>query len=215
MPMDKVYITGMPRTDVFFDSNYRRKAVEAFYEQYPKLRDKKIILYAPTFRDSQVDHPVVQLDYTYLSEQLDQECVLGLRLHPFVAKNRDKTKKLPDNVIDFSYFKSLNTLLFVTDLLISDYSSIIYEFSTLKRPMLFYAYDLEQFEKEGRGFYWDYEQYVPGPVVTTTKEVEQNIKILLDDEKKGYKRQLEQFYKDTFYYRDNNASGRIYELLEM
>ena len=215
MPKEKVYISGMPRADVFFDEAYQQKALMAFYEEYPMCRDKKLILYAPTFRDSQVANPVIELDYNGLAKRLGEEYVIGLRLHPFVAKNRKMDANLPENVIDFSSYASLNSLLFATDVLISDYSSIIFEFSALRRPMLFFAYDLEEFSENGRGFYWDYEAYVPGAVVRNNEELQEQLCNILELEEVEEDKDYNAFLKDVYKYPDSNAKKRIFELLQL
>ena len=215
MPQDKVYITGMPRTDAFFDTAYQQKAVNAFYEEYAQCRGRKIILYAPTFRDSQVANPVIELDYQKMAKELGEEYIIGLRLHPFVARNRRKDVSLPENVIDFSAYQSLHTLLFATDILVTDYSSIIFEFAALQKPMIFFAYDLQEFKKQGRGFYWDYETYVPGPVVQDTAQVIAGIRQLMEETPEEDAKKRKAFVEDTYQYQDSNARQRIVELLHM
>lgn len=220
MPEHKIYVTGMPRADVFFNRGYREGALQEFYREYPMLLHKKLVLYAPTFRDSQVKQPQLELDVEKLAKQLPKDCVVGLRLHPFVAKNYEREKKKysskeESRVIDFSLYPSLNTLLFATTLLISDYSSIVFEYAALERPMLYYAYDLEEFEQNSRGFYWDYKEYVPGPVVTDSGEVASMVKYLLDMTLEQYKGEypLETFLQSTYKYRDCHAAERLAEVL--
>lgn len=214
MGESKVHITGMPRSDVFFQKEKQQTFLKHFYEEYPELKDKKLVLYAPTFRDWQVENPKLAMDVEAFAKKLPGDVVLGLRLHPYVARNYQFSSDVK-TVVDFSGYKSLNTLLFATSLLISDYSSIVFEYAALKRPMIFYAYDLENFEENGRGFYWDYENYVPGPVVKEEDVLLQHIKTLLGMPFEEYDKQydLMDFLKDTYQYMDGRSVERIAQLL--
>jgi len=177
VPESKVRILGLPRTDAFFKPGFASEARSRLEKDFPSLAGKTLVLYAPTFRDDKSNERQ-QIDVirsfadSFLNELPDNFC-LGLRLHPFVASMlRQKTaldgasKKDPavsGRIIDLSYYPGLNTLLGSADILITDYSSIIFEYSLLRRPMLFYAYDLDRFEGSDRGFYRDYRGYVPAP----------------------------------------------------
>lgn len=199
-----VRVLGLPRTDVFFHRKVQQKRLEEFYSQFPNLRNKKIILYAPTFRDDELIHPSISFSIDNLMEQLDDDVCLALRLHPFVAYAIPYEGKYKDRVYDFSLYNKLNTLLFATDCLITDYSSIIFEYVALNRPMVFYAYDLDEFRKDGRGFYREYETYVPGPVVRNEEELIEALKKETVDLKK-----LEQFRKRAYAYQDGKATERL------
>ena len=98
-------------------------------------------------------------------KELKSDYILLLRLHPAVKIELDN--KYPDFVIDVSSYQNLNDLLVVTDLLITDYSSIPFEFALLNKPMIFFAYDLDEYA-HSRGFWEDYQELVPGPIVTDT-----------------------------------------------
>lgn len=218
MDADKVHILGMPRSDAFFDEAYQKLALQQFYKDYPQCKEKRLVLYAPTFRDSQVKHPEIKLDIATFVKQLPENCVLGLRLHPFVARafmkeHEELLSKIP--CVNFGGYKSLNTLLFATDCLITDYSSIIFDYSALRKPMVFYAYDLEDFEKNSRGFYCDYENYVPGPVCKNERELAEQVKLVL-----GMNRDMvadmcgwDAFVDQTFAYQDSGSTKRLMQLL--
>lgn len=212
----KVHITGMPRSDIFFQREKQQAQLRQFYEEYPQLKEKRLVLYAPTFRDWQVENPKLAIDVEAFAKKLPEDVVLGLRLHPFVARNYQLSTDVKA-VVDFSSYKSLNTLLFATALLVSDYSSIVFEYAALKRPMVFFAYDLEQFEETGRGFYWDYKSYVPGPVVKEEEALLQHIETLLGMPFAQYDKHyhLSQFIEDTYQYTDGKSVERIARLLEL
>nr|WP_259549351.1 CDP-glycerol glycerophosphotransferase family protein [Heyndrickxia oleronia] len=143
---------------------------------HPFLKNKKVILYAPTFRDGNVKHFETILDINYLYHSLGEEYVILIKLHPTVQEKLDFDYDLYKGFIyDFSYYKDVNDILLITDYLITDYSSIPYEFSLLGKPMIFYPFDLEQYEIE-RGLWGKYEDLVPGPVVFNTEEMVNVIK---------------------------------------
>lgn len=199
---DRVYIWGLPRTDELFSDSVKQKKIEKFYEQYPYLREKKLVLYAPTFRDREVEQPKMMLDVEYLENHTPEDVFYLVKLHPFVAKqyqNEDSKRFL-----NVSLYEDINTLLFVSDILITDYSSIIFEYAVLEKPIIFYAYDLDEFSEEGRGFYEDYKTYVPGKVVTETREIAELIqKENLSDEK------IIKFKKESFAYLDGCSMKRL------
>ncbi len=207
---DKVCVLGLPRTDHFFAMRARKKnggATNRLYRFHPNLVGKKIWLYAPTFRDGETEDPKVRLDIGQMSAGMPDGVVLLLRLHPHVAEAyRDVEWRIfgRENVVDVSDYPNLNHLLYAADALITDYSSIIFEYCLLGRPMYFYAYDLEEFTRSGRGFYEDYESYVPGPVSRGTEE-------LLEQMCTGAcgKEEAARFVKDNYDYLDGRSTGRL------
>ncbi|MBD8004291.1 CDP-glycerol glycerophosphotransferase family protein [Bacillus sp. Sa1BUA2] len=165
---ENILRTGIPRTDFFFEEQALQKTVAALKKTYPIIQEKKVILYAPTYREGDFNITSLPLNIDYMYRELKDEYILLLRLHP--AVHYDFANQYPDFVYDVSDYPDINHLLVVTDLLISDYSSIPFEFSLLQRPMIFFAYDLEEYGKS-RGFWEPYEQLVPGPVVYNSKEL--------------------------------------------
>ena len=135
---------------------------------FPIINKKKVILYAPTYRDDELSVSDLKLDLAKMYQALKDEYVLFLRLHPAVRV--DLTNDFPDFIFNVSNYHDVNHLLTVTDLLITDYSSIPFEFSLLHKPMVFFAYDLEEYA-QSRGFWEPYEELVPGPIVENTSEL--------------------------------------------
>lgn len=176
--LEKAVATGVPRTDIFFDKAYKENIRATFYEQYPQLKDKKIMIFAPTFRGNgklSGSYPVNKFDVVKVYEQLKGEYAIIIKHHPFVRSRNVIPKEYQDYIIDLSDNSELNDLLFVADLLISDYSSVIFEAALLDIPMLFYAYDLQRYIS-GRGFYYEYEKFVPGKIVETFADAMKAIK---------------------------------------
>lgn len=207
---DRVFIYGMPRTDLFFDRKIMEEKRSEFYQQYPELREKKLVLYAPTFRDQEKDRPKLALDTTYLSDNLPEDYVILLRLHPFVVEaiTQDDFGKNSKGarVISMSSYPDVNTLLLVSDYLITDYSSVMFEYCLREKPIIFYAYDLEQFSDHGRGFYRNYEAYVPGPVVKSTGEI-----LELFNKQEFDLERIHAFVQSNYRYLDGKSAERLYQ----
>ncbi|ETI69156.1 CDP-glycerol--poly(glycerophosphate) glycerophosphotransferase [Neobacillus vireti] len=170
VPSQRMLPTGFPRTDFFYDKEARDAVVTSFYENYPMLAGKKLILYAPTYRDGQLKNSEFHLDIKQMQQKLGSSYFLLIKLHPAVKTKTNYQELYPDFVGDFSSYKRINELLVVTDYLITDYSSLPFEYSLLKKPIIFFSYDLAEY-REQRGLVKDYERIVPGPIVFNTDEM--------------------------------------------
>ena len=199
-------IYGLPRTDVLFDEEMKQKKKEDFYQAYPQLKDRNLILYAPTFRDQQVEHPEIKLPIHEILRELPEHTTILLRLHPHVAANFDQSSLADygEQVCLVSDYPDLNAVLLVSDILITDYSSIFYEYSLLGRPMIFYCYDLDEFSSEGRGFFEDYNVFAPGCVVGNEQEL---IHALLNPEDSLAK--AKNFAQKAFLFTDGKSTDRL------
>jgi CDP-ribitol ribitolphosphotransferase / teichoic acid ribitol-phosphate polymerase len=211
---DKIFSIGCPRTDLFFDKSIIDERRQDFYKSYPELINKKLVLYAPTFRDYDniPDDVDIHLDIDKFIENLDNNYVLGLRLHPHLAHtvNLEKNTNGPyqNRVYDFSDYTQLNTLLICCDSLITDYSSIIFEYALMKKPMIFYCYDLSKFEQSGRGFYSEYRSIIPGPIAFKTEDV---VNSLMEDT--NNQNIIDTFLDEYLENCDGHSRMRLYNLL--
>ena len=183
--------------------------------------EKTVIMYAPTFRDDDLREIINYDDKNKIAnlikkripifslEKLKDSVVL-IRLHPQMRQMLDGIK-LPDNFIDVCNYSDMKPLLLITDVLISDYSDIVIAYSVLNRPMVFYAYDYNEYLKN-RGFYIDYQKEVPGPIVYTENEL---YKVLVDGEiyDKKYKEKCDKFNRKFNELNDGNVSSRFYKAL--
>ena len=170
--VESVISTGIPRTDIFFDDAYKTSVTTSLYERYPQLKNKKVILFAPTFRGAgqkTAHYDFKHLNLEALRNKLQDEYILVVKVHPFVKKVPDFSQ-YGDFVLDLSHEREINDLLFIADVLITDYSSVCFEFALLNKPMIFFAYDLEQYIAS-RDFYYPFKSFVPGPIVRTTEEL--------------------------------------------
>lgn len=168
VPKSRFLKSGIPRTDFFFDKLKKQQAKEMIERDFPLVKDKKVILYAPTYRDNELDATNLQIDFDVMYQKLKHDYILFLRLHP--AVNDKFENKYPGFIFNVTTYPNINDLLVGADILITDYSSIPFEFSLLERPMIFYAYDYEEY-RDKRGVWKDYYTRVPGPVVETTEEI--------------------------------------------
>jgi CDP-ribitol ribitolphosphotransferase len=168
-PLDKfVWDIGIPRTDLFFSDWLA--AAESIKRRLRIPPGRKVILYAPTFRGSVASARSPQdLDLQTLHRVLGRDHVVLLRPHPH-AKPTPIGPELDGFVIDVSDYPEVNELMLVSDILLTDYSSVIFEFALLERPIAFFAPDHEEYAAE-RGFYFDYRREGPGPVFVTTQEL--------------------------------------------
>jgi len=162
---------GMPRTDVLFGPRVPEVAA-AVRARYRLPDGKRVILYAPTFRGTTVRNATspTELDFAMLHQVLGEDHVVLLKLHPFVRDAHQIPPELAGFAIDASDHHDIHELMLVSDVLVTDYSSTIFEFSLLGRPMAFFAPDIADYDGE-RGFYFDYRSGVPGPVFETTADL--------------------------------------------
>lgn len=169
--MEKVVATGVSRTDVFYNKNLIKAAEEKLHRLMPSSKEKKVILYAPTFRGRVARaYSPEEMDMKQMFQAFNEEYVLVSKHHPFVKKRPEIPEEMGDFARDMTEDMTIEELLMVSDICISDYSSLIFEFSLFERPMIFFAYDLEEYF-DWRGFYYDYDEMTPGPICRTTEEM--------------------------------------------
>ena len=168
--ISKVVATGIPRTDIFFDEKKKKEISERFFKEYPDLKDKKIVLFAPTYRGRKVEDADYDFEYAnldLLTEELGDGYAVITKWHPALRNNIERNKvqaKHCSKVKDFSYYRDMNELLIVCDILVTDYSSIIFDYSLLNKPIVYFAYDIDSYA-ENRGLYFQFNEYVYGNVV--------------------------------------------------
>ncbi|MEG0918466.1 MAG: CDP-glycerol glycerophosphotransferase family protein [Anaerovoracaceae bacterium] len=180
IPYERVFPTGIPRTDIFFDDEYKEKVKEDFFGKYPELKNKKLVLFAPTYRGTKVsdaDYDFEMLDLKMLRDRLGSEYVILVKWHPALYNNINYGISKGVNlsgfegfVYDFSQFREINDLLFVIDILVTDYSSLIFDYCLLGKPIIHYIFDLEEYDG-GRGLYFDFSEYIYGKVAKTKEDL--------------------------------------------
>lgn len=204
--LKKVKAMGAPRTDDFFNQQYIEAKKKAIYEKHPEFKDKFVIIYAPTFRDvgegRQVFEP--EIDFDRLSEKLLPDQQFLICPHP-VMKNNIIPHKY-DNIKVMRDF-STNDLMFISDMLITDYSSVIFEYALLNKPIAFFCYDLAIYN---RGFYLNYPDDLPGDVYQNQEELEN---YLTDSSKQTVSEKHEAFIKKYMTGCDGHSCERISKVI--
>jgi CDP-ribitol ribitolphosphotransferase len=202
--------TGLPRIDTFIDPDRTLEATEQIYREHPDLKGKRIIMFAPTFRGRGIRdgfYPFDKIDFDALYEYCDEDTVVLFRMHHFVQEPVPIPPEYSDKFKDFSKFKNGNDLLHIVDLLITDYSSIIYEYSLLQRPMLFFAYDRDVYSAT-RGFHRDYGETAPGKVCLTFDDLMQALR---DEDYEEWRRDA--FLRENFDHVDSHSADRVIDWL--
>lgn len=201
---------GIPRTDDFFKESYKTEIRAKLYKDYPQLQNKKVILFAPTFRGNgagTAHFPFEKFDVKKILEKLGDEYMIIIKHHPFVEARHPVDSSVKDRVLDLSSESEINDLLFITDLLITDYSSVIFEASLLNIPMLFYAYDLEDYVVN-RDFYYPFKNFVPGKIVRSMDDIVEAI------EKEDYEGWKVEAFKNRFFDQlDGKSSERVADFI--
>ena len=147
---EKILPLGLPRLDNFLNKKNIDETKKELFDEYPNLKDKKIILFAPTYRGKGQKDAFYDMDKITQKELYDyaknNNAIVLFKFHPFINNKLEIKKEYNDLLIDISEYKSINDLLYLTDILITDYSSCAYEASLLDIPIIFYRYDKEEYE---------------------------------------------------------------------
>lgn len=199
---DKVFVTGMPRTDELLDEERQKKNKEAFLKKYPQCTGKKLCLYAPTFRGNIIDgFRIKSFDFKKVESMLDDDYLVLYKFHPLLKDvHVDSTKAINVNKED------LYTLFAVSDCLISDYSSILFDYSLLDKKMIAYIDDVEEYGKE-IGLNVDLENEFCGAVCKDENELVSAIKTNLIDSR------IKTFQSKYMRYTDGKNTQRVIQLI--
>lgn len=204
---ENVLPTGMPRIDEYLNADYRAKVTEQLYQLYPECQGRKVILFAPTYRGKnrkEAYYPFELIDFDRLYELcVEKDYIVMFKMHPWVSESVPIRPEHADRFIDVGHYPNINDLFYITELLITDYSSNIFEFSLMRKPMLFFAFDEIQYSFS-RGFHRDYESSAPGKVCHTFGELVDAIENECFDYEK-----VDQYVEHHFDYVDTHASDRV------
>ena len=207
---DAILEIGYPRND--FLSKCTEEDIISLKEKLGLADcDKKLILYAPTWRDNQhdaakgyvYDNPV---DFDYLQKALSDEYIILFRAHYLVADNFD-FEAYKGFIYDVSKHDDINDLYAISDVLITDYSSVFFDYAILERPMIFYMYDMEEYRDEMRGFYLDVNS-LPGPILRKEEELVEAVKAANIQNEESLQ-QIKEFNKIYNSMNDGEAAERL------
>jgi CDP-glycerol glycerophosphotransferase len=203
--------TGYPRNDLFHapDAAERGRLVR---QRLRIPEGRKVVLYAPTFRDDVKRGNSfladLRLDLELLQRRLGEDYVVLLRFHSIVKGRPEIRADQQDFVRDVTLFPDTQDLLLVADVLMTDYSSIMFDYAALDRPMVFFTYDLDHYRGSLRGFYLDFEDVAPGPLVRTSEEVVEALSDL-DALRSRYADQRAAFVERFAPLDDGHAAARV------
>lgn len=204
---------GYPRNDILFRKN-KPDSIRHLKKKYGIPLDKKVILYAPTWRDNEFYGQgrykfVSPLDFNLAKERLSDEYVFLVKYHYLVADQIDWSQ-YEGFVYSFDEKVDISRLYLIADMLITDYSSVMFDYSILKRPMLFFAYDLENYKDNLRGFYFDFLEEAPGPI---SKDTNQLLDDILSYDAAKWQEKYKAFNEKYNHVDDGKASDKVTNLI--
>ena len=209
---EKILPVGMPRLDDFLNEEKIDEFKTKFYSEYPNLLNKKIILFAPTFRgggQKNAYYNYARIDLRRIYDFCGNDKCFLIKMHPFVIKDVEIPKEYADRIFNFRDYPNINDLYYVTDVLITDYSSNYYEYALMKKPMLFYTYDREIYELT-RGVHRSVKDNAPGKICDTFDELMYS----LENEDYDFEKSV-QFVEEQFRDYDGKASDRVIDQILM
>ena len=171
--VEKILPLGIPRTDELLAPGGREALEKSFFQKHPGLEGKRIYAFMPTFRENKgvrVDYDT-GIDWQKLSESLEDSEAIVIKNHPAIKQDFLKGRTY-GNITDFSGDNSFE-ILAAASVLITDYSSIMYEAVLLDKPVVFYCPDIELFERD---FYLKYPDDLPGPAVYSPEMLLQSVR---------------------------------------
>ena len=208
---EKIREYGYPRNDYLV--NITNKEIDAIKEKYNIAKNKKVILYAPTWRDNKFNEKgyihELKVNFNKWKEKLGDDYVVIFKPH-YLISNNFKDLKLDNFLFSFSENTDINELYVISDLLVTDYSSVFFDYAILNRPIIFYMYDLEEYRDELRGFYLNIEEDLPGEITTDEDEL---LNIICDKEYKLSSEKLDKFRSIYNNLEDGKASKRVIDSL--
>ena len=207
---DIIIEEGYPRNELLF--TYKQDDVKRLKEKFGVPEGKKVIFYLPTFRDNQHTSGVgytynLGIDFDRLKKKFGDKYVILFSAHYFVANSIDLSKYEGFVINTNGIMDDINEAYIISDIIMTDYSSVFFDFANLKRPMLFYMYDIDDYKGNLRDFYLDLDE-LPGPIAKTQDELEKNLENI-DEISEKYKEKYKKFNKKFNYLDDKDATIRV------
>ncbi|WP_165998441.1 CDP-glycerol glycerophosphotransferase family protein [Bacillus sp. Cs-700] len=205
---------GYPRNDVLLNKNKEVK-IRAIKKKLNIPEDKKVILYAPTWRDYEFHNGAnfqpyqFKFDLERMREKFGNDYVLLVRLH-YRDAMRIQLEGYEEFVYNVSSYDDIQELYLISNLLITDYSSVMFDYANLNRPMIFFAYDMPRYATQVRGFYFDFQKEAPGPIVISEEKLFHAIDNI-DRIQQTYRKKYKDFTSKFCHLDDGKAARRTIE----
>ena len=206
---------GVSRTDEFFDKDYVENCYRKLHEAIPASKEKKVILYAPTYRGRSSHRKAPEaIDIALFAEKLSDDYILIIKQHQTVKELPEIPEKYRDTfAYDMTRGKGMdiNELMTVADICISDYSSVVFEYSLFERPIIFFMFDIDDYKDE-QGMYYTYEELAEcGPIFRTNEEM---VDYIADIDNRFNKNKVTVFRDRFMSACDGHATERIMQFIE-
>lgn len=206
--VDIITATGTPRSDAIVNDTAQNERKEEICKKHPLLRDKKVYVYFPTYREQ--DDEIIDFDpkikWAKLNDDLDDDEVFVLCRHPFIKQEYIKGMFYP-RVKDYT-FDPTPELIAVADVIITDYSSIVFDTSLMGKPMVFYAPDYDKYKGD---FYLDYEKSLPGEIIYCADEL---LSALRRADEASSKKRIDEFCQREMGGCDGKATQKVIDIIE-
>ena len=208
---------GYPRNDILVNNN-NKEYVDDIKTKFNIPKDKKVILYAPTWRDNEYYGSgeykfATAMDFDEMKESLSDDHVLIVKYH-YLVKDPIDWKKYGDFIIECDANWDIQELYLASDILITDYSSVMFDYAILRRPILFFTYDLEFYKDSLRDFYFDMFEEVPGPIVETTSDLIKEIKGLNENYEERFGKKYDDFQDKYNEFDKGTASKAVVDIIK-
>ena len=216
MDEERVLEIGYPRNDLLVTHANDEEFISKIRENVNIPEGKKVLMYAPTWRDDEFIKKgqylfELKINLENLYESIGDEYVILLRMH-YLISNAIDLSGYENFAIDVSDYDDISELYLITDALITDYSSVMFDYGILKRPQFFFAYDIEKYGKDLRGFYLDYANDLPGPIFDDPFDLADSLKDI-DLIKESYQDKIDEFYERFCSLEQGESSKYIGELI--
>lgn len=212
MDKERIWEIGYPRNDVLINRKDDKEYINQIKRDLNLPKGKKIIMYAPTWRDDEFIKKGkylfdLKINLENLQKKLGNDYVILLRMH-YLMSNALDLNGYEDFAIDVSEYSDVSELYLISDALITDYSSVMFDFGILKRPQFFFAYDIEKYANGLRGFYMDYMNDLPGEIITDEFILAEELR-KMDEYKERYNDKIERFYDKFCSLEKGNSSKYV------
>ncbi len=207
---ERLIKTGYPRNDLL--TNITLEEIDAIKKRFAIPKDKKVLLYAPTWRDNSYNTRgytfELKANFHRWKEVLGDEYIVLFKPHYLIINKFEGDESLKDFVISVDANADINDLYVISDVLVTDYSSVFFDYANLNRPMYFYMFDLEEYADELRGFYFDIYETMPGDIIENEEDLLKKIKAGHYDYQK-----LEAFNQRFNGWQDGHATQRVLDIV--